>query len=65
MSRRSFERSDDAVVGEARWHMAGAVLAAMVLTNCVLERSYSAGSVKAGLAAGNVTTTMPCATPAA
>ena len=32
MSRRSTERSDDFVVGEARWHMAGAVLAAMVLT---------------------------------
>ena len=28
----SDERADDAVVGEARWHMAGAVLAAMVLT---------------------------------
>jgi hypothetical protein len=32
MSRRSHERSDDAAVGEARWHMAAAVLAAMVLT---------------------------------
>jgi hypothetical protein len=32
MSRRSAERSDEVVVGEARWHMAGAVLAAMVLT---------------------------------
>jgi hypothetical protein len=32
---------------------------------CVLERSYSAGSVKTVLAAGNVTSTMPCATPAA
>ena len=32
MSRRSTERSDDVVLGEARWHMAGAVLAAMVLT---------------------------------
>jgi len=32
MSRRSTERSDDFVVGEARWHMPGAVLAAMVLT---------------------------------
>jgi hypothetical protein len=32
MSLRSTERSDEVVVGEARWHMAGAVLAAMVLT---------------------------------
>ena len=32
---------------------------------CVLERSYSAGSMKTVLAAGNVTSTMPCATPAA
>jgi len=32
MSRPSTERSDEAVFGEARWHMAGAVLAAMVLT---------------------------------
>ena len=32
---------------------------------CVLERSYSAGSVKIVLAAGNVTRTMPCTTPAA
>jgi hypothetical protein len=28
MSRRSTERSDEVVVGEACWHMAGAVLAA-------------------------------------
>jgi hypothetical protein len=27
MSLRSTERSDEVVVGEARWHMAGAVLA--------------------------------------
>ena len=32
---------------------------------CVLDRSYSLGSVKTVLAAGNVTSTMPCATPAA
>jgi hypothetical protein len=32
MSLRPTERSDEVVVGEARWHMAGAVLAAMVLT---------------------------------
>jgi hypothetical protein len=32
MSLRSDARSHGAVVGEARWHMAGAVLAAMVLT---------------------------------
>ena len=31
---------------------------------CVLERSYSAGSVRIVLAAGNVTSAMPCAMPA-
>jgi hypothetical protein len=32
---------------------------------CVLERSYSDGSVKIVLAAGKVTSTIPCTTPAA
>jgi hypothetical protein len=32
---------------------------------CVLERSYSAGSVKIVLAAGKVTSATPCTTPAA
>jgi hypothetical protein len=31
---------------------------------CVFERSYSLGSVKIVLAAGNVTSTIPCARPA-
>ena len=32
---------------------------------CVLERSYSAGSVRIVLAAGNVTSAIPCTIPAA
>jgi hypothetical protein len=32
---------------------------------CVLDRSYCAGSVKIVLAAGKVTSTMPCTSPAA
>ena len=32
---------------------------------CVLERSYSDGSVRMVLAAGKVTSAMPCTTPAA
>ena len=32
---------------------------------CVFERSYSEGSVRMVLAAGNVTSAMPCTTPAA